>query len=197
MTKEQLYKVLEHTNHSKEKRKSMAFLVIENPTLFLPLLNLAFKDNSQLSSKACWVIEFTTKENLAAIFPYLDLFTLNIGQLKRDSSVRPVAKVCEYLMTSYFKKADKNTLYHVKEDHLKLITSSCFDWLIGDHKVAAQAYSMTCLFLLGKKFDWIHSELKMVLEQNYNAGSAAYKARARITLEQVKKNTRKSDKFSK
>jgi len=47
---------------------------------------------------------------------------------------------------------------------------------------------MTCLLLLGRKFDWILPELKMVLEQNYENGSAAYKARARMTIEKINKS---------
>lgn len=186
MNKEQLYQALDYVNHSREKRKEMAQLVSDNPNLVLPLLQIAFEDKDIKSSKACWVIEFTTKENLSYIFPYLDVFTSNIGILKRDSSVRPMAKVCEYLVTTYFKKAKNEVQNQLNEDHLEKIASTCFDWLIGEHKVAAQAYSMTCLLLLGRKFDWIHPELKMVLEQNYNAGSVAYQARARMTLAKIR-----------
>jgi len=185
MNKEQLYGALNYVNHSRTKRKEMAKLVGDNPNLMLPLLELAFEDKDQVSSKACWVIEFTAKENLFYIFPYLDLFTVNIDRLKRDSSVRPMAKVCEYLITAYFRTSKNEVQEQLKKEHLEKITSACFDWLIGNHKVAAQAYSMTCLLLLGRKFDWIHPELKMVLQQNYNAGSAAYKARARMTLAKI------------
>jgi hypothetical protein len=97
-----------------------------------------------------------------------------------------MAKICEYLIVAYFRKKDTDVKNVLTEKHLEEITSACFDWLIGNHKVAAQAYSMTCLLLLGRKFDWIHPELKMVLEQNYSSGSAAYKARARLTLEKIK-----------
>jgi len=186
MNKEQLYQTLDTVNHSKEKRKQMALLVSNQPGLHLPLFQIAFEDKTLNSSKACWVIEFTAKENLSFIYPHLDLFTSNIGLLKLDSSVRPMAKVCEYLSTSYFLKNDNNTRQELLEHHLEKITNACFDWLIGNHKVAAQAYSMTCLLLLGRKFKWIHAELKMVLEQNYATGSAAYKARARMTLAKIK-----------
>lgn len=185
MNKEQLYKTLDYVNHSREKRKEMAQLVSDHSNLVKPLFEVAFDDKDHISSKACWVIEFTAKENIPYIFPYLDLFTSNIGLLKRDSSVRPMAKVCEYLIISYFQKKDPRVRQELHDQHLEKIASACFDWLIGDHKVAAQAYSMTCLLLLGRKFDWIHPELKMVLERNYNAGSAAYKARARITMAKI------------
>lgn len=164
----------------------MAILVSENPHLIEPLLKIAFDDINPISSKACWVMEFTAKEKLPYIFPYLDRFTENIALLKLDSSVRPMAKICEYLIKGYFQKKDSKVRKALKEKHLKEITSACFDWLIGNHKVAAQAYSMTCLLLLGRKYDWIHPELKMILEQNYNTGSAAYKARARLTLAKIK-----------
>lgn len=186
MNKEQLYEALDDVNHSREKRKEMAQLASDNPNLISPLFKIAFEDKDYRSSKACWVIEFAAKENLPYIFPYLDLFTSSIGLLKRDSSVRPMAKVCEYLIITYFRKTENEVQSQLNEEHLEKIASACFDWLIGDHKVAAQAYSMTCLLLLGRKFDWIHPELKMVLEQNYNTGSVAYKARARMTLAKIK-----------
>ncbi|TMM53669.1 adenylosuccinate lyase [Maribacter algarum] len=186
MNKEQLYDALDYVNHSREKRMEMAMLISENPQLIKPLLEIAFEDKNPISSKACWVMEFTAKENLPYLFPYLNQFTKAIGLLKLDSSVRPMAKICEYLIKGYFQKKHEDVRTALNEVHLEEITSACFDWLIGNHKVAAQAYSMTCLLLLGRKFDWIHPELKMTLEKNYAAGSAAYKARARMTLEKIK-----------
>ena len=186
MTKEQLFQALDYVNHSREKRMEMAILVSENPNLIAPLLAIAFDYENPISSKACWVMEFTTKENLSCIFPYLDLFTSNISKVRLDSSVRPMAKICEYLIKSYFHKTPNETKKALTEKHLEKITTACFDWLIGNHKVAAQAYSMTCLLLLGRKYDWVHPELKMVLQQNYVNGSAAYKARARLTLAKLK-----------
>jgi len=186
MNKGQLYNALNYVNHSREKRMEMAMLISKNPHLVKPLLEIAFDDINPISSKACWVMEFTAKENLPYLFPYLDRFTSTIGSLKLDSSVRPMAKICEYLIKAYFQTKDSKVRKALEEKHLEEILSACFDWLIGDHKVAAKAYSMTCLLLLGRKYEWIHPELKMVLVQNYNTGSAAYKARARMTLEKIK-----------
>lgn len=186
MNKAQLYEHLDYVNHSRKKRIEMAMLVSENPKMVEPLLEIAFADVNPISSKACWVMEFTAKENLPYLFPYIDRFTETMGSLKLDSSVRPMAKICEYLTTAYFIKEDSKVKHVLKEKNLEEITAACFDWLIGDHKVAPKAYSMTCLLLLGRKYDWIHPELQMVLEQNYSSGSAAYQARARMTLAKIK-----------
>ena len=63
----------------------------------------------------------------------------------------------------------------------------CFDWLITNQKVAAEAYAMETLYLLGTEIDWIHSELVIIIEQHINTKTAAYKARGRITIEKIKK----------
>lgn len=164
----------------------MAALVLENRYLVEPLMHIAFTVDDPISNRACWVMEFTAKENLSYIFPYLELFTSNLGNVHFDSSIRPIAKICEFLIKAYFSKNENETKKKLTEQHLERITTACFDWLIGNHKVAAKAYSMTCLLLLGRKYDWVHSELKMVLKQNYPEGSAAYKARARLTLAKLR-----------
>lgn len=164
----------------------MAALMLDNPQLIEPLMDIAFTVDDLISNRACWVMEFTAKENLSYLFPYLDEFTENMSNVHFDSSVRPMAKICELLMKAYFPKLPNETQKALTGIHLERITSACFDWLIGEHKVAAQAYSMTCLLLLGRKFDWIHPELKMVLQRNYASGSAAYQARARMTLARIK-----------
>jgi len=186
VTKEALYNALNYVNHSREKRQEMANLVSGNPKLIDPLFAIAFLVDDPVSSRACWVLEFTITAQLELIVPHLDFFTKNIGTLRLDSSIRPMAKICEHLITDYFSMQRKISGKHLNENHLERITSACFDWLIGDNKVAAKAYSMTSLYYLGTKYDWIHSELRMVIEQNYVKGSAAYKARARHTLKKLK-----------
>jgi len=186
MTYIELYNALNYVDHSRAKRMEMSNLVLNDPSLIAPLMEIAFQVDDPLSCKACWILEFTTKERLDHLFPHMDNFVKNIGSVHLDPAVRPVAKICELLMESYFQSRNCETCKILNKKHLERITSACFDWLIGDHKVAAKAYSMTSLMLLGRKFDWIHPELRMILEQNYQNGSAAYKARARMTLAKLK-----------
>lgn len=187
MTTEELYQALNYVDASREKRARMSQLILNDPPLVSPLLIIAFTIDDPISSKACWVLEFTIKEKLSYLFDYLDQFTDNIKHLDLDSSVRPIAKICELLIVSYSSEVKNETKKVLTSEHLERMTTACFDWLIGNYKVATKAYSMTSLFLLGQKFDWIHPELKLVLEQNYATGSAGYKARARKTLEKINK----------
>ena len=190
MTTVELYKVLNYVNATRKKRLEVSRIILNNPHLISPLMAIAFKDNGEFSSKACWILEFVAKKDIRLILGNIDAFVLGMSKVKLDSSVRPIAKICEILMKAYFSKSVNEVQNSIKENHLEKITTSCFDWLIGEHKVAAKAYSMTSLYLLGEKFNWIHSELQMVLEQNYHSGSAAYKARAKKILTLMAKQNR-------
>ncbi len=186
MEKIELYELLNYVNHSREKRLKMANMVLGNPALVLPILEIAYDVDNPISSKACWVLEYTARKKLEFLFPHIDVFTSDLGKVRLESSVRPFSKICELLVTSYYSKELNSTKKALTRAHLEKMTEACFDWLIGEYKVAPKAYAMTSLLLLGRTFAWIHPELKIILEQNYGTGSAAYKARARMTLAKIK-----------
>ncbi|MBM1107569.1 adenylosuccinate lyase [Aurantibacter crassamenti] len=187
MTKTDLIQKLEYINHTREKRGKMAELALSTPKMIPQLLEIAFEKNNNISNKAIWVTEYTIKQNVSLLLPYLDFFTNNIQNVKQEQGIRPIAKMCELLLIDYYSKKETASKDSVKKVHLEHITTACFDWLIGEHNVAPKAHAMTCLYLLGNDFDWIHPELKMILEQNYVTGSAAYKARARRVLSKLKR----------
>ena len=125
-------------------------------------------------------------EHLDAIIPHLDRFTQNIHKVHLDSAVRPVAKVCEYLVSAYYSKTDNAIKTALNSKHIEKIVESCFDWMINDEKIAPKAYAMNTLFLLGQDIDWIHQELVLILERDYQMQSSGFKARARHILKKIK-----------
>lgn len=187
MTKEELYKELSYVNHSRDNRKKYALLVISNPDLIPKVLDILFQVNDKTSCRAAWLLEFVARENLDAILPYLDKFIENMHTVRLDPAVRPVAKICEYLIEAYYHRDNNHTKDYLKPEHKEKIIELSFDYMITDQKVAAKAYSMNSLFLLGKEYDWIHPELAMILERDFNSGTAAFKARARHLLKKLKK----------
>ncbi len=166
----------------------MADLVLHKPKLVLPLLEIGFRNEDPISSRACWVLEFTARRNLRYLDPHLDFWAKNLSVLRHESSIRPMAKICELLVLEYYGDATNTASSCLTSQHLELIVTACFDWLIGPHKVASKAYSMTSLYHLGKDFEWIHPELHLLLENEYSTGSAAFKARARQILSKLRKS---------
>lgn len=186
MTRDQLYKELDYVNHSRENRKKYASLVIDNPILLPVVMDILFDVDDKTSCRAAWLLEFVARENLNAILPHLDRITSEMNRVHFDSAVRPIAKICEYLIEAYYSKHDNKTKSYLSSDHKEKIVELCFDYLISDKPIAPQAYSMNVLYLLGQDYDWIHPELIQVLRKNYPTGSKGYKARARCIFEKLK-----------
>ena len=186
MTTEELYQELNYVNHSREKRLHYANLVINNPDLVPLLLDILFMVDDKISCRAAWVFEFMCSENLEASIPYLDNFTENMHKVHLDPAVRPVAKVCEYLIMAYYSKKDNKIKSALSNKHKERIVEACFDWMINDEKIAPKAYAMNTLFLLGQDYEWVHPELIMILERDYQMQSSGFKARARHILKKIK-----------
>lgn len=190
MNSDQLYQELNYVNHSREKRLYYANLLIDNQEWIPKVLEILFKVDDKISPRAAWVLEFMCKENLEKMIPFLDTFTQNMHQVHQDSAVRPVAKICEYLVKAYYAKTENKIKKELLPKHREKIIEVCFDYMINDEKIAPKAYAMYTLFLLGNDYDWIHPELVLILERDYQMQSSGYKARAKQIIKKIK--TKKS-----
>ena len=161
-------------------------MVIENPNLIAPLLEILFEVDDKISCRAAWVFEFMCGEKLEAIIPHLDVFTANVSKVHLDPAVRPMAKICEYLIKAFYAKKPSKIKSALTEKHKEKIIEACFDWMINDEKIAPKAYSMNALYLLGSEYDWIHPELALILERDFQMQSSGFKARARHILKKIK-----------
>ena len=173
-------------NHSKEKRTSFSNYISNNKDQIPILLDIYAKVDDDISYRAAWGLEFFCKTHLPAIIPFLDTFLAIAPSVYQHPAVRPTAKIIEYLTLAYYKKKNKRTILLITKKQREQFIELCFDWLITDQKVAAKAYAMTSLHLLGTEFDWIHPELHMILKNTYAEGSAAYQARCRMILKKIK-----------
>ena len=189
MTTSQLYTELNHVDATREKRLFYAQMIIDNPKMVPNVLEILFRVDDPLSCKAAWILEYVCNTNLELLLPCLDSFTQQIHNVYLDSAVRPVAKICELLVKSFYEKDENNVKSALQLKHQEKIIEVCFDYMINDEKVAPKAYAMNTLYLLGKDFDWIHPELAQILERDFYYQSAGFKARAKHLLKKMKKNS--------
>ncbi|MEN2489719.1 hypothetical protein AAYQ05_18090 [Flavobacterium sp. B11] len=180
----ELQKKLDYVNAYRENRLKAAQDVLENPSLFSELVSICFSPEDKNNHKACWILEFVSYEELLWLQPHLDFFCSNLKILKDESSMRPIAKVTQLLVKSHYKK-NENSI-SLSENNLQHIIEASFDWLINDVKVATKAYSIRTLYVLGNHYDWIHPELKVIIDKDFGDHSAAYKAVAKEVLKKIK-----------
>ncbi|WP_372746934.1 adenylosuccinate lyase [Lutibacter sp.] len=188
MTKEFLITQLENIENAKRKnRDRVATIVLKNNELFPFLLKITFDVNNKISIKAAWILELVCEQQLDFIVPHLPYFVENISLVKFESAIRPLSKICNFIAIAYNSKTDNLIKSTLLKSEINTIIEASFDWMIGNHKVAAKAYAMNTLYIFGKNIDWVHPELKLLIEQNMAIQSAAYKARGRMTLALINK----------
>ena len=180
----ELQKKLDYVNAYRENRLKAAQDVLENPSLFSELVSICFSPEDKNNHKACWILEFVSYEELLWLQPHLDFFCSNLKVLKDESSLRPIAKVTQLLVKSHYKKSENSI--KLSEENLQDCIEASFDWLINDTKVATKAYSIRTLYVLGNHYDWIHPELKVIIDKDFGDHSAAYKAVAKEVLKKIK-----------
>jgi hypothetical protein len=177
-----LQKKLQLVTAHRVVRNELAGEIIENQSLFSELIQRCFQFSNKSAPKAFWILELICYEKLEWLVPHLDYFCSNIKNLTHDSAIRPAAKIGLLLTISHFKKKEIS----LTENQLQQISETCFDWLITDTKVASKCYAIRSLHLLGYHFDWIHPELKIILEKEYSSHSLSYQAVGREILKKIK-----------
>ena len=190
----QLY-LLEQLNNletaKRENKQRIANIVLEQAFLFEELVTITFWIDKKISIKAAWVLEWIcTHQNLDFILPYLKEFTSKISSLKFDSAIRPCAKICEHLATAYYAKSANKTKEILTLVHIDAIVETGFDWLITPQKIAVRAYTMNTLYLFGLEKEWIHPELKHLIETKIIHESKGTKARGKHVIKLIEKHTK-------
>ena len=176
-------------NAGKDNRQRVANIVLKNKELFEPLLEVTFQVDQPISVKAAWVLEWIcTHHQLSWMIPHLTFFTENLKNLTFDSAIRPCAKICEHLANAYYSKRDNEFKSKLKNEHIQAIIETGFDWLITPQKIAVRAYTMNTLYLFGLENDWVHPELKHLIETKIIHESKGTKARGKHILNLIEKH---------
>ncbi|PWG04772.1 adenylosuccinate lyase [Polaribacter aquimarinus] len=176
-------------NPKRENRQRVANIVLENQSLFKDLITITFDVENKISIKAAWILEWIcTHHQLEWMIPHLDEFTSKIATVQFDSAIRPCAKICEHLAVAYYSKDENHIKRNLTFPQIDTIVETGFDWLITPQKIAVRAYTMTFLYLFGLERDWIHPELKHLIESKIIHESKGCKARGKHILALIEKH---------
>ncbi len=188
------YSLLKELNTIKdagrENRLKVTKMVLQNQEMFKPLLEIAFENGNELSIKAIWVLELVCEKRLDWLAFNLTYFIENLPKVNtEESAVRSMSKICNLISQDYNSKFEAPIKLTITKSQVSQLIETCFDWLLSDYKVATKAHAMECLYYLGIKTEWIHYELKMIIEKNLPLESPGYATRAKKILESMSKNS--------
>ena len=181
--KSQMYQKIEESTCHVASRKMVSNFAMKDEKNLSEMIELAFDIKNELHVKAFWSLDLVCEKKLKQFVPYIEDFRTILPKIKDDSAIRPATKICMFLAKSNHRK---NGISLTQEQEHNLI-EALIDRLIQDEKVAAKVYAMKALFVLGKKYDWVHDELKSIIEHDYSNHSAAYQAATRNLLKKLNK----------
>ncbi len=187
MTESQLHTRLNSGRLSKAKIAQLVSELEQEPELTKALFQQVLREDKEDDFNASWTFDHLLRKKLVYLIPIIEEFTKGLAQLQSESCIRPIAHVCEMLSKAYFDQKNAFFREHISDEQLERIMSACFDWLISPMNVAPKVFSMTSLYYLGMKFDWVHPELKLFLEDTIASGTAGYKNRGKKTLDLLAK----------
>ena len=163
--------------------------VLRQPELIPFLIEYIYSDNKTLSIRSAWILELVCLFEIRLLVPYLQEFTSELSSLEQESAIRPISKICSLICHHCnLNPCETNKQNDNWKDN---IIEASFEWLTGQHKVAAQVFAMETLFLLGHGSDWILDELYSILDKDYPDRSAGYQSRARKIMDKISEVKRK------
>ena len=181
--KSQMYQKIESSTCHVVSRKMVSNFAMKDEKNLSEMIELAFDIHHELHVKAFWSLDLVCEKKLKQFVPYIEDFCSVLPKIKDDSALRPATKIAFFLTKSNHRK---NGISLTQQQEHNLI-EALIDRLIQDEKVAAKVYAMKALFVLGKKYDWVHEELKTIISQDYSNHSAAYQAATRNLLKKLNK----------
>jgi hypothetical protein len=165
------------SNASTNCRNGIRDFVLKNPDMLPDLIQFGTDLTNKNHYKAVWIIEMLAEHDTKLLTLFIDTLCATIAQYKHESAIRGMSRVAYFLSTS---KA-----ISLNENQKEKLIEICLDWLIGDAKVAPKVYAMYALCHYAKQKDWIKEELRLIVDKDFHAQSAGYKAAAREVLKQI------------
>ncbi|MBT8187791.1 MAG: hypothetical protein KJO73_08885 [Croceitalea sp.] len=186
MNKAILLTKLASGRHSKTDVDILVAELTAYPVLVGALLEAVAIEDEEGTFNASWTLDHLLRLKLLYILPFIGQFCELLPKLRSESCLRSMAHICELLAIAQHKKTSHMRPMDITSQQWEIIATACFDWLIGNHKVATKVFAMTSLYYLGFRFSWIHKELQAYLEQTIAEGSTGYQNRAEKTLSKLK-----------
>jgi len=153
----------------------LATSAINNPAVFLKLLEYSFKPDRKLAFRASWILSKVVDKYPAIIYPHLSGIIERLNLLDNESTQRSFLRI--------FSLTD---LSRLSQKHHGILADHCFKALnSGFSAVAIKAYSMEILYRLAIIYPELANELAASISMLQGEGSAGVIARGRIVLKKI------------
>jgi hypothetical protein len=163
--------------HSKKQTDRIVRYIGDDKTRFAELIELFFQGEYRITQRAAWPLSYCVRAHPELILPYFKRLLDNLG--RKDIHVAVIRNTVRLLQD-----VDIPRRYHGR------VMSTCFDFLQStETPIAVKAFSLTILGDLAAVYPDIRSELKLIIEEQWDRSTPAFRSRARAALKVMERTS--------
>jgi hypothetical protein len=158
--------------HNKENMHRLADYIAAHPALIAPLLDFVADHDVKICERASWVVSLLAEKSPSLLLPYFGQIIHLLKAPKHQAVVRNIVRMWQFM--------------EIPDQWKGEVFERCFQYVNDAKKaIAIRVFSMTVCANIAKSIPELGEELKLVIEENMNFGSAGFKNRASKILENL------------
>jgi hypothetical protein len=159
--------------HSKKQTDRIVNYIGADKAKFGVLIGLFFKGEYRITQRAAWPLSNCVRNHPELIGPYFKSLLDNLQ--RKDIHVAVVRNTVRLLQD-----------VTIPKKHQGRVMSICFDFIQSPGTpIAVKAFSLTILSNLATDYPDIRSELKLIIEEQWEYSTAAFRSRAKKILSKL------------
>jgi hypothetical protein len=156
--------------HSKKQTDRIVNYIGADKDRFAVLIELFFKGEYRITQRAAWPLSYCVRHHPQLIDPYFKQLLDNLG--RKDIHVAIIRNTVRLLQD-----------VSIPKKHHGRVMSTCFDFIQSpDTPIAVKAFSLSILGKLSADYPEIRGELSLIIDEQWEHATPAFRSRARKIL---------------
>ncbi|HLZ88140.1 MAG TPA: hypothetical protein VKQ52_12890 [Puia sp.] len=156
--------------HSKKQTDRIVDYIGADSQRFAILIDLFFKGEYRITQRAAWPLSYCVRAHPELIEPYFKPLLDNLG--RKDIHIAVIRNTVRLLQD-----------VDIPKKHQGRVMNICFDFVQSpETPIAVKAFSLTILSHLAKDYPDIRGELKLIIEEQWEHSTPAFRSRAKKVL---------------
>ena len=158
------------SEHSKKQTDRIVRYIRDDLTRFAILMDLFFKGEYRITQRAAWPLSYCVRAHPALIGPYFKPLLDNLT--RKGIHVAVIRNTVRLLQD-----------VDIPKKHHGRVMSTCFEFIQSpETPIAVKAFSLTILANLSSVYPEIRGELKLIIEEQWEHATPAFRSRAKRIL---------------
>jgi hypothetical protein len=159
--------------HSKNQTDRIVAYIGDDKERFGALIHLFFKGEYRITQRAAWPLSYCVRQHPELIAPYYRQLLDNLE--RKNIHVAVIRNTVRLLQDINIPKR-----WHGR------VMSICFDFVADvETSIAVKAFALTILSNLSEGYPEIRGELKLIIEEQWEQATPAFRVRARKILKNL------------